>query len=180
MARDATRVPSGAIVDFYTGEGQDSARRTIDEIWTWDRKRLESTHDYIQWLFPTRTKSTFHPEAPVLNDAQVRRFRESSELQQRVVRSLDLMLDFYGLRRSTRADGALQIVPSAEFSSRSDWLQRGDHNHLRLTRIITSLRLVGLATHSRALYDCVNTLGRTEPNGISRETLEYWASAARR
>ena len=57
--------------------------RYLHDILKWPDKRLESTHDYIQWLFPLPEVSGFNPEAPTLSrpDDDSSDFRSRPELQ---------------------------------------------------------------------------------------------------
>src|SRR5271170_564607 len=43
----------GPLVAFYRGGYTDNGG-TLDQMLSWDDARLESVHDYIQWLFPLR------------------------------------------------------------------------------------------------------------------------------
>jgi hypothetical protein len=89
------------------------------------------------------------------------------------------MLDFYGLGLATAPDGAPRIEPATAFGAKiGGWLRAGDHNHLRLTRILTSLRLLGLEAHSRALYVCLAAIAGDRPHAVSSTTLAYWERAA--
>ena len=110
-----------AIVRFYRGEGRDGAGRTIEEVWAFSAVRLELTHDFIQWLFPLRDRSAFVPGAPTLTDATVAAFHESSDLRDRLRRSLDVMLAFYGLRRDAErpARSRSNRHPSSRSADRS-------------------------------------------------------------
>lgn len=57
------------------------------------------------------------------------------------------------------------------------WLTAFDHNHLRITRILTSLRdLVGPG-EARAFYEDVLTLDRLAGSPVNPESLEYWRKA---
>ena len=98
------------LIQFYRGEGRDAAGRTIEEIWAWDHRHLEMVHDYIQWLFPLPERSRFNPFAPLLTDADKATFRAEHDLRGRVIRSLNLMLEFLGLERR-----AAEIVRAATF-----------------------------------------------------------------
>ena len=167
-----------ALLRFYRLADADARGRMLPEIWGWDAARLESVHDYIQWLFPLPEPSAFNPDAPVLTDATIDAFRADPELRQRLLRSLTLMLDFYGLALEADADGSPRIERGRHFAARSaGWLQPGDHNHLRLTRILTSVRLLGLDDHSRALYRCLVAIARDHPRAVSATTLDYWRRA---
>jgi hypothetical protein len=170
--------PQDRIVRFYRGEGRDGAGRTIEEVWQFSAARLELTHDFIQWLFPLRDRSPFNPGAPTLTDRTVAAFRESGDLRDRLRRSLDVMLAFYGLRREVDASGDVSIEPAREIAIRGPmWWSSGNHNHLRLTRIISSLSILGLEPEARALQGCLERVRREKDTGISDETSRYWARA---
>src|SRR5215831_12128024 len=106
---DQQRSSSLSLVKFYLGKEPDHKRRWIDQIWEWDHDQLEQTHDYIQWLFPLKEKSGFNPTAPALTDEVILAFKSRDELKNRLLRSLDVMLAFYGFARQPGAE-AVQIV----------------------------------------------------------------------
>jgi hypothetical protein len=168
-----------ALLRFYRLDGRDARGRTLGEIWAWDDVRLEATHDYIQWLFPLAEPSAFNPHAPILTDDTIGAFRADADLRERLLRSLTLMLAFYGLTLAPGSGGVPRVERAPSFAGRSaEWLHPGNHNHLRLTRILTSLRLLGLDDHARALYACLAALARDHPHAVSATTLAYWQRAA--
>lgn len=167
------------IIEFYQGTGTDHRGRTIDDVWAFDDDALESVHDYIQWLFPTARRSAFNPWAPVLDDASIRELRALPDLHARLRRSLDLLLDFYGLERVAGGE-SVEIREARTLEDRGPgWWGAGNHNHLRLTRIIDSLRSLGLVPESRALEQALQGVRAAHRTGISDETARYWAAAAR-
>jgi hypothetical protein len=130
-------------------------------------------HDYIQWLFPLDEPSRFNPDAPLVTPADRQAFRQEP-LTANLRRALDRMLAFYGLRLDP-SDWRPQIVRSAGWHNRSpQWLQPGNHNLLRLSRIIRSLALLGQAELAQALYAAL----KKECEGrVSAVTLGYWKEA---
>src|SRR5262245_49456099 len=128
------------VVAYYSGQ-PDSTGRRLDELLAWTDDHLEAVHDYIQWMFPTRQPSGVNPFAPLVTDATARAFAADASLRTRVRASLERMLAFYGLRRN--AD-RVEIDPARFASRAANWLHAGNHNHLRLTRIIDSLAELGL------------------------------------
>jgi hypothetical protein len=162
------------VVAFYSG-GRDAADRTVTEILTWDDERLEAVHDYIQWLFPTREPSGVNPYAPLVTDATVRAFVSDAPLRDRLRASFDRMLSFYGLaRRDDRI-----VIDDARFQARSRvWLHPGNHNHLRLTRIMQSLATLGLRRDALALQRCLIAEVAVQHTGsVSPRTLAFWTRA---
>ena len=89
------------------------------------------------------------------------------------------MLDFYGLALESVGTARRASSRRPDFAAKSrGWLHAGDHNHLRLTRILTSVRLLGLGDHSRALFACLADIARDHPGAVSATTLDYWRRAA--
>jgi len=176
-AKDRGR-SAGILVLFYRGEVTDSEGRRLNEIQSWEFDRLEYTHDYIQWLFPLKTRSGANPDAPVLDAAQIEAFRGDDELKKRMLKSFKIMLAFYGLRCEETKAG-ISVSPSPEFRQRKrNWLNPYNHNYLRITRIITSLRLLGLEPYARAFLDCLAQVYAEEGDRIGEVTYGYWRRAA--
>ncbi len=175
-------MPVDPIVSFYSG-GKDDAGRTLSEILGWPDYYLEVTHDFIQWLFPTRQPSAVNPSAPLVTAETAAAFHARPELRDGLLAALDRMLAFYGLRRQTDAGGEVEVTIDPEsYPRRSpEWLRSHDHNHLRLTRMMQSLATLGLANEARALQRCLLNDVYDGPGSahISRETYEYWLSAVR-
>ncbi len=163
------------VVSFYSG-GVDHRGRTLMQILAWTDDELETVHDYIQWIFPTVAPSPVNPAAPLVTAGTRAAFSASPELRTALRRSLDRMLAFYGLRHN---DARIEI-DETHFGERSpDWLRPGNHNHLRLTRIMQSLAALGLEAEARALQRCLLTDVYEGPGHrrIARDTLEFWNAA---
>ena len=168
--------PQNLIVDFYLGSSSDHRRRTIIDLWSMDYRELEDVHDYIQWLFPNWTGSQFSPDAPVLDEATRDIFHSSPEIRLRLMESLDVMLDFYGLARDE-----IEIFEAGHFVERQGaWLNPGNHNHLRITRIILCLWTLDFPDLARSLHRCLESIDRKHPGRITAETWNHWNEAARR
>jgi len=121
-----------------------------------DDASLEHVHDFIQWLFPLRERSGANPTAPRLDDEAIAAFHARPELGANLRRSYERMLAFY-----KAGDG---------------WLTPGNHNHLRLTRMMISLRTLGLRDEALELYGYVTGLA-SQRGGVTRDTLRYWNDA---
>jgi hypothetical protein len=164
------------IVAFYEGSAPDDRGRLIEEILRFDDKRLEDVHDFIQWLFPLPERSGANPAAPILDDYAIEAFHVRPDLRVAFRRSFDRMLAFYGFEWSGD-----RIVKNPSFAERSGWLSPGNHNHLRLTRILRSLSLLGEAQAARVLFDALSDIyydeRRTRRNRISDRTFSFWSNA---
>ena len=105
-----------------------------------DCQKLESVHNYIQWLFPLREKSRFNSSPSTLNDEVIQAFRTSEKLKNRLLHSFKIMLAFYGMECREGENAEIVIAKSEEYLSRKrEWIEPFNHNYLRLTRILTSL-----------------------------------------
>jgi len=167
------------LVEFYRGVGRGPRERTIEDIWSFGHDQLESVHDYIQWLFPTASPSRYHPTAPLLDEETMALFRGDVDLRSRLLRSLEVMLSFFGLELQIRDEYAPGIGKAPDYRQRqSQWQGEMNHNLLRLTRILEALRLLGLETYSVALYYCLQTIRNEVPRKIAASTLDYWRRAA--
>jgi len=167
------------VVEFYGG-GRDDRGRTLEQLWTWTDDRLEAVHDYIQWMFPTIQPSGVNPFAPLVTADSIRAFEERPELRDRLRRSLDRMLSFYGLRRlDTTGQARIEMDPQRFASRARTWLHPGNHNHLRLTRIMQSLEVLGLRPDAAALQRCLLEDVAAGPgrDRISSTTLAFWRHA---
>lgn len=172
MARDGDR-----LIRFFEGGVDDDGRR-LEEILRWDDMRLEMVHDYIQWLFPLPEASGANPRAPVLDAKAVATIRGDVAMQRRLRAAFERMLEFYGFVLEDDA-----VVEGPQFAKASrNWLHPGNHNHLRLSRMLRSLRVLGMEDEAaelwealRALYERETAVGRRV---ITTETFGFWRRAA--
>jgi Opioid growth factor receptor (OGFr) conserved region len=163
-----------ALVAFHAGTGTDDKGRTRNQILAFDDRALEEVHDYIQWLFPLPEPSRFNPDAPLLTRDDVLLFRRQPKLRASVAAALKRMLAFYGFVRDEDGD----VVPAPDFGDRAaHWLQPQNHNHLRLTRILRCLVLLGLPDEALTLYDCLEAIAEDAPELVAPQTLKHWHAA---
>jgi hypothetical protein len=145
------------VLAFLQGEGVDTRGRTLFDVLAFDNAALERTHDFIQWLFPLPEPSSAVPDAPVLTAEEIEAIRESSLAQCALAAALDRMDAFYRMTH--------------------DWLMPNDHNHLRITRIIRSLRLLAGDEAADAFKAAI--LARVEATRapVSARSRGYWQTA---
>ena len=165
------------IIAFFRGERPDSEGRYLRDLQQWRDERLEAVHDFIQWMFPLTEPSPVNPHAPVLDADTIAAFRAEDELRQTLRASWLRLLDFYGLQEREQ-----RVERSPDFTAKSrNWLHPGNHNHLRMTRILRCLRLLGLEQEARVFFDCLQSiyeLERVKPHpGITERTFSFWKNA---
>jgi Opioid growth factor receptor (OGFr) conserved region len=172
MARNGDR-----LIRFFNGGVDDDGRR-LEEILRWDDMRLEMVHDYIQWIFPLPEASGANPLAPVLDAEAIATIRADVAMKGRLRAAFERMLEFYGFVLEGDA-----VVEGPRFATASrNWLHPGNHNHLRLSRILRSLRVLGLENEAAALWEALRRLYERETavgrRVITTETFGFWRRAA--
>lgn len=170
---------SAMIVPFYLDQIPNTSGEKISQIWQWSFLRLEASHSYIQWLFPLKEKSAYNPYSPLLTDEIISQFHQNSQLQENLGKSFSLMLDFYGLQMSRNPlSQKVEITRAASFEQRAkSWLTVGNHNYLRLTRILKSLSLLGKKAEAQSLYHCLKEIYADYSDIIGQITFNYWSNA---
>jgi hypothetical protein len=144
-----------AVVNFLNGDGADRAGRTLEQVLLFDDEALERHHDYIQWLFPLTEPSGAVPGSPVLSAADVEVLRGSKTAQANLERAAARMLAFY--------------------HDTKHWRVAMDHNHLRITRIIRSLRRLLGDEAADAFHAAIAELAADAP--INARSRAFWADA---
>lgn len=288
LQMDFSRAPKGEqasaqdksqlIVRFYDPDiyAKDALGRKLHQILEWPDQRLESSHNYIQMLFPLPEGSPFnmevscppcrkrHPanihllyfaiivreiivnrfwgtvsslrvhgeerapsvcpfelgsmltltQAPIINLEVMQAFRSRSELRQEVRRSFERMLSFYGFKESSKSEEELQkekdSAPGADKSVAStssfppgahtnisasellpyyivrapgfrkkfaNWAVQFDHNHLRITRILRSLRVLDLQKEYKAFFAALECSYNDPMTSISAKSMGFWRLA---
>lgn len=147
-----------ALVRFHAGEGPDDRGRTRADILAWDDAALERVHDYIQWLFPLPERSGANPGAPILGTADITAF-QAPALQESLTACLARMRHFY---RPDRLEA---------------WFTPGNHNLLRVTRIVRCLTVLGQGAVARLFLDEILALPDAERRA-GPVTLRYWRAAS--
>ena len=145
------------VLAFLEGEGVDGQGRTIFGVLGMDNAALEQTHDFIQWLFPLPEPSNAVPDAPVLTVDDMQAIHDSIPAQCALAAATDRMEAFY---RATHG-----------------WLRPHDHNHLRITRIIRSLRLLRGDAEADAFRDAILSFVEATRAPVSARSLGYWTTA---
>ena len=165
------------LLAFYSGIGVDHRNRSIEQVLRLSISAMEDTHDYIQWLFPLDVCSSVTPNAPHVDDTCKTAFRRDPALRATLLRSLDKMLAFYGMKLARGPTGD-DVVRAAFFAKRAPhWLTLGNHNYLRITRMLKSLVLLGHHQLAASLLKCLETMYLEHGQAIGTTTLAYWRHA---
>lgn len=168
-----------SIIDFLRisdhGYGKCPNGSRLDELWDRSNLYLEYSHSYIQWMFPTDRKSEHYPDSPVLTDEEIWIIRNDRTIKNNMLRSFKRMLRFYGFEITSSI--SCRIRKSSEFQKRKKyWLKKNDHNFLRITRILRSLKICGLEEYAAAFYEELLVLAKEYPD-IAGPSVSYWEDA---
>ena len=148
---------AGPIHAFLAGRGRDGRGRGAADILDFDDAALERYHDYIQWLFPLPTASAAVPGSPVLSPAEIAAIRGDAEALATLRAAAARLRRFY--------------------ADNDDWLVARDHNHLRISRIIASLRLLVGYDEARAFHEAAEARVQASGGRVNADSRRYWRAA---
>ena len=115
---------------------------------------MEAHHGWVQWLFPLPTRSAAVPGSPFLTASDIAAIRGDPRAVEMLERASERLLRFY--------------------KSTDHWLSRYEHNHLRISRIIQSLRLLVGPEAAGRFYDAVMVLHDAAGAPVNQDSLRYW------
>ncbi len=147
-------VDEGPIHAFLAGRGPDGRGRRLAEVLAFDDARIEGVHDFIQWCFPLREASRAVLGSPVLGLEEAQAIRADPAAQQGLRAALERMTRFY---RET--DG---------------WLTASDHNHLRITRILSAVRDLVDGEAAYAFHAVVTDRNAQAGAPVNARSLAFW------
>ena len=145
-----------SLVDFLNGIGPDHRGRYLRDIWDFDDETTEQTHDFIQWMFPLTEKSMSVPGVPTLSAEDVEAIRASGVARANLEKSAQWYFGF--LKRNDH------------------WIRSYDHNHLRITRAIKSLRLLVSKEKAEAFLDSIFDITGDRVNVVRQDAIGFWKS----
>jgi hypothetical protein len=155
------------ILGFLENRTSDYKARYHSDILYFSDDQLEECHDQIQWMFPLHESSAFAQTYPVLTPESLKVIRESKVVERNMFLAYQRMVYFYGLH-DPKSERYLDWTASAN--------GRPNHNLLRITRIIRSLRFMELDQLAINLYYLIAT--NTNINcHLNDKTLEFWEKA---
>ena len=135
------------LIEFYAGQPITLANGqsiTFEAILSSDDEFWEECHHFIQWLFPTRTRSQYSETAPILTEDIAKKIP-----QERYLRAIQRFGEFISVADMTRFN----------------------HNYLRMTRLLESVALILGNAHASSLFACFLYNSRLD---LSIESLQYW------
>lgn len=158
-------------LNMISSQPQGDYVNNIHTNWKNDYKKLEIHHGYIQWLFPNFYLAPFNKDSSKLTNDEARIFRENKEIAERLVKSYELILGFFGMILADRLSGKLERAANFEERYRST-LIASSQNHLRIKRILAHLNIVGLRQYAIELVNFLETEMFGEKGGYNKYQLQ--------
>ena len=144
------------IVGFLEGKTPDHRGRILAMLLQQTDHQAEINHDYIQWMFPLDEPSRSVGGAPVLTELEIDKIRQSSLAQVNLAKSARWFLGF--LERNNH------------------WITKYNHNHLRITRVIKSLRLLARDEAADEFRNKVLAAAGDKLNLVDQKARGFWGS----
>ena len=142
---------------FLTNNAEDFKGRSLDFIWHFSDAEIESNHDFIQLIFPTnkRSQNSFHGYY-LDNEQEIEKLKNNVEVKENLLKSAAWFLGFLSRNKS--------------------WINGYDHNQLRITRVIESLRLLVSDEAANEFFQSILNLVK-DPAAINPTTIKFWEEA---
>ena len=142
---------------FLELKSPDYKGRTLQDIWAFSDAQIEYTHDFIQLIFPLNKPSRNNFNGLYLtDDAVIKQIRVSQIATGSLIQSSHWFLSF--------------------LSRNDQWKDRYNHNQLRITRMIESLRLLVSDNHADQCREDIFSL-IPDKGSINEKTLLFWENA---
>ena len=157
------------LVGFFRNEVSHPSGAFLNEILLWDDEKWEDRHDFIQWVFPTFKQSAFNSDVPELTKADVKTFREDPDIQESLAKVAGRFFEFLEPH-----------FPGHPSSHRAPWwFHPQDHNLLRITRALDSLKTLSTGGQEAVFIDWLRGLQDTFPGVIPERTKAFWEEAVK-
>ncbi len=160
------------LVNFYRGEIPNDEGVWLKDIMQYKYGEFECDHAWIQWVFPLMEPSNYNVDAPLLTIEEIILFQNDPVLKERVSDAIIKVLDFYGME--TNEDGEVVWQAPGNHKNPQWWLKEFNHNFLRITRLLISMRYLGYEELSRQVFSNI-MIYRDKFEDMS---YRFWSEAA--
>tara|TARA_B100000959_G_scaffold257797_1_gene292187 strand:- start:58 stop:495 length:438 start_codon:yes stop_codon:yes gene_type:complete len=145
------------MLNFLEDNERDVYKRYLKDIWIMSDEQIEDTDNFIQWVFPLNERSIEVPKSPILTNEEIISIKKSETAQKNIKKSTEWFLEF--------------------LTRNSYWICQTNHNHLRITRAIKSLRLIHSNEEAEKFKNSIMNLINGNEKKINLTTLEYWKNS---
>mgnify|MGYP001169483127 CR=1 FL=1 len=142
---------------FLLNKCTDYKGRKLKDILKFSNNKIEETHDFIQLIFPLNEPSFFSSNKHYIKSSeQLKELTSNLQIKKNILNSADWFISF--------------------LSKNNHWITHYDHNHLRITRMIKSVRLIVGNAEANNIYNKIISIEGVLIN-VSKKSLKYWKEA---
>ena len=163
------------LTEFYSETGPDHEGRYLGDILEMDDEWFETCHDYIQWLFPLTEPSNFNPDAPIMTQEDIE-FLSHPMNYSAICDSVIRFMYFLGMDWDWRTEGSIKYFSVGDTRKFSNFIPF-NHNHLRVTRMLTFLKIIGRANFAQGILRGIEEGAAILNLEINPKSLTYWEEA---
>lgn len=164
------------VVEFFRDGGKDPYGRTLQDMLGMNDFEWESSHDVVQWAFPLHEPSNFNDECPLVRAEELPILQSDPKCQENMRDVLLRFTKFLGFEWRQEGD-VWSFYPADNYQQKVKvWRTKYNHNYLRITRVIRSLRLFGMDVLAQQFYDAVYA-SAVSPGHASQQNAMFWRLA---
>jgi ADP-ribosylglycohydrolase len=145
----------GQLIGFHLKGHLTQNGLAADNLLHFSDGEIEQSHTWVQWMFPSPEPSQFNRTAPTLSWQEAIELAGDARFIERLENSVAKYLGF--------------------LSRNNHWLQKQNHNHLRISRIILSLRILHSTELAGWFFEQVRELASAHLSNLS-QPLSFWRS----
>lgn len=152
------------LFEFYSGTGVNIKHCSFQELIDLSDNFLEKSHDVVQWLFPLDEPSMHNDKAPLLDNETIEKMANSPECMANLKLAGERFLKFFD-------------YPVSNQTEKPAWVRPGNHNYLRITRIIKCYKLFGMDEMAETFFNFGMDLYVKYQDHVGEVSVEYWEKA---
>lgn len=150
----------------------------LEQFQTYSDDDVERVHDFVQILFPTDSQSQAQPGAPYLSPEDMARMYQDKKFKSSAKQALEKMLAFYGLAYNPD-NMQMERLKDREENYKKYFVRggSGQHNWMRLTRILRFLELMCWDEEKCALANQLQEMQKEIPVELDKRyknSLRFW------
>lgn len=143
--------------NFLLNKSKDHNGRKLMDIVKFSDSEIESTHDFIQLIFPLDEPSNLSSNIYFIDSKlHLKNLQKNDLVKNKLIELSNWFINF--LKRQNH------------------WMVNYNHNHLRITRMIKSIRLIVGDKEANDIYNKIINIKDIKKK-VGKKSLEYWKNA---
>jgi len=153
--------------EFYRNESPTPEGLMFSDFTWYDYQKMEADHAWVQWILPTKEPSAFNPDSPLLTDEDITLFKSDPVLIENYLFAVYHVMDFFDMV-TMQGEACWKFYDNR--APKRWWLESFNHNFLRMTRLLTSLKFMGYDDLAKSIFHLLEEYRDTYPNSVE----EHW------